>query len=420
MPKKVKEMSALEVGRLEAKGFYAVGGVPGLHLQVTGPGARSWVLRTKVGNRRPDIGLGGFPGVTLADARAAARKAKQSIWEGVDPVEQRKTARALLIAESAKRVTFEWCASEYINAHKAGWRNAKHGDQWTNTMRDYVSPVIGKVVVSEVSREHVVRILQPIWLEKNQTASRIRGRIEAILDWAKAHGYRGGDNPAAWKGNLDTTLAKPSKVQKVKSYPAVQVKKMGAFMQALRAFDGVSAKALEFVALTAARSGEVRGMVWGEVDRKAGVWVIPAARMKAEREHRVPLSQQALALLDAQGWGDAGAVVFPGGKGQALSDMSLTAVTRKLAFKDKAGRVCVPHGLRSTFRDWAGEFTNYPRELAEQALAQAIGDATEQAYRRGDALDKRRVMMQAWAEFCDTVRSDAQVGGGSVVSLRAA
>lgn len=420
MPKKVKELSALEVSRLEVRGFYAVGGVPGLHLQVTESGARSWVLRTMVGELRRDIGLGGFPAVTLAGAREAARSAKKAIKDGVDPVEQRKAARARLVAESAKRVTFEWCASEYIKAHKAGWRNAKHGDQWTNTMRDYVNPVIGKLVVADVTREHVVRILQPIWLEKNETASRIRGRIEAVLDWAKAHGYRSGDNPAAWKGNLDTTLARPSKVQKIKSYPAVQVGQMGAFMQALRASEGVSAKALEFVALTAARSGEVRGMTWGEVDRASGVWTVPAVRMKAEKEHRKPLSRQALALLDAQGWGEAGAVVFPGRKGQALSDMSLTAVTRKLEFKDRAGDVCVPHGLRSTFRDWAGELTNYPRELAEQALAHAVGDATEQAYRRGDALDKRRVMMQAWADFCDTVRSDARVGGGSVVSLRAA
>jgi integrase len=339
---------------------------------------------------------------------------------GVNPVEQRKAARALLVAESTKRVTFEWCAAEYIKAHRAGWKNAKHADQWANTLRDYAHPVIGKLAVADVSRELVLRILQPIWLEKNETAGRLRGRIEVVLDWAKAAGYRAGDNPAAWKGNLEAALAKPSKIKKVASHPAVQTHEMGAFMQALRGCAGVSAKALAFVALTAARSGEVRGMVWGEVDRKAGVWVVPAERMKADKEHRVPLSRQALALLDVQGWGDAGAVVFPGVKGQALSDMSLTAVTRKLAFKDKAGRVCVPHGLRSTFRDWAGEFTNYPRELAEQALAHAIGDATEQAYRRGDALEKRRGMMQAWAEFCDTVRGDAQVGGGSVVSLRAA
>lgn len=420
MPKKVKELSALEVGRLTAQGFHAVGGIPGLHMRITDTGARGWVLRVMVGTKRRDIGLGGFPEVTLSDARAAAREAKQTIKGGEDPVELRKAARALLLAEAANRVTFEWCAAEYIKAHRAGWKNAKHADQWANTLRDYAHPVIGKLAVADVSRELVLRILQPIWLEKNETATRLRGRIEVVLDWAKAAGYRTGDNPAAWKGNLSAALAKPSKVQKVTSHPAVQAHEMGTFMQALRLCEGVSPKALEFVALTAARSGEVRGMVWGEVDRKAGVWVIPAVRMKAEREHRVPLSQQALALLDAQGWGDAGAVVFPGGKGQALSDMSLTAVTRKLAFKDKAGRVCVPHGLRSTFRDWAGEFTNYPRELAEQALAHAIGDATEQAYRRGDALDKRRVMMQAWAEFCDTVRSDAQVGGGSVVSLRAA
>lgn len=420
MPKKVKELSALEVGRLTAQGFHAVGGIPGLHMRITESGARGWVLRAVVGAKRRDIGLGGFPEVTLSDARAAARKAKETIKGGADPVEQRKAARALLLSEAAKRVTFEWCAAEYIKAHRAGWKNAKHADQWANTLRDYAYPVIGKLAVSDVSRELVLRILQPIWQEKNETAARLRGRIELVLDWAKAAGYRAGDNPAAWKGNLEAALAKPGKVQKVASHPAIQTHEMGAFMQALRACEGVSAKALAFVALTAARSGEVRGMVWGELDKKAGVWTVPAGRMKAAKEHRVPLSKQALALLDAQGWGDAKAVVFPGVKGQALSDMSLTAVTRKLAFKDKAGRVCVPHGLRSTFRDWAGEFTNYPRELAEQALAHAVGDATEQAYRRGDALEKRRVMMQAWAEFCDTVRSDAQVLGGAVVALRAA
>lgn len=420
MPKKVKDLSAVEVGRLVEPGFHAVGGVPGLHLRVTESGARGWVLRAMVGTKRRDIGLGGFPEVTLAAARAAARAAKDTIKGGADPVEMRKDARAKLVQEAAKRVTFEWCATEYIKAHRAGWKNAKHADQWNNTLRDYAYPVIGGVFVSDVSRELVLRILQPIWQEKNETANRLRGRMESVLDWAKAAGYRTGDNPAEWKGNLSAALPKSSKVQKVTSHPAVQAHEMGAFMQALRACVGVSPKALEFVALTATRSGEVRGMVWGEVDRKAGVWIIPAGRMKAAKEHRVPLSRQALELLDGQGWGDTGAVVFPGVKGQALSDMSLTAVSRKLAFKDAAGRVCVPHGLRSTFRDWAGEFTNYPRELAEQALAHAIGDATEQAYRRGDALEKRRVMMQAWADFCDTVRSDAQVGGGRVVSLRAA
>jgi integrase len=291
-------------------------------------------------------------------------------------------------------VSFKFCALAYIDAHEAGWRNTKHAQQWRNTLETYAYPVMGDVLVRDVALPQVMSILEPIWKTKTETASRLRGRIESVLDWATSSGYREGLNPARWKGHFDTLLAKPGKVAKAVHHPALSLGEMGDFMQALRQREGMGARALEFSILTAARSGETRGATWEEIDMDAALWIIPGNRMKAGAEHRVPLSEPALAVLKAVPRMAGTDLVFSAPRGGMLSDMSLTAVTRRM---DAA---CVPHGFRSTFRDWCAERTNYPRDLAEMALAHAIGDKVEAAYRRGDMLEKRRRMMVEWAAFC--------------------
>lgn len=396
MPKKAPELGALQVSRLTTEGRYAVGGVAGLHLWVKASGMRSWVLRVMVGDQRKDIGLGGFPDVTLAGARESARRARDQILQGINPIEQRKQARALLMAQSATAKTFEQCTLAYIEARGEEWRNPKHRQQWLNTLETYAWPVIGDLMVRDVQLPHVLDVLTPIWKTKTETASRVRGRIEAILDWATVRGYREGDNPARWKGHLDHLLSHPTKIAKVKHHAALDVDSMQGFLSAVREQAGMGALALQFVILTAARSGEVRGACWSEFDLAAKLWTVPPERMKAKVEHRVPLSAQALKLLKALPRFEGSDVVFFGTKGQPLSDMTLSAVMRRMEVD------AVPHGFRSTFRDWASERTNFPRELAEMALAHTIENKVEAAYRRGDLLAKRAQMMQAWADFCET------------------
>lgn len=400
MPKKAPELGPLAVSRLTKPGLHFVGGVAGLALQVTESGARSWVLRAKMGGKRRDKGLGGFPDVTLAGAREAARTARAKIKEGIDPIEEAKAAKSALVASRAKDVTFEKCAETYIETHEKGWKNAKHRAQWVNTLSTYVYPQFGKLLVRDVELAHVLSVLEPIWTTKTETASRLRGRIESVLDLATARGYRSGLNPARWTGHLEMMLASPKKLTKEKHYPAVPVAQVGTFAAQVRRVPGVGSKALQFALLTAARSGEVRGAVGSEFDFEAQVWTIPAERMKATAEHRVPLSRAALKLIQAQPRIEGTDLIFPSPKGGQISDMTMSQVMRRLKFKDAKGEVCVPHGLRSTFRDWCAEHTNYPRDMAEMALAHKIPDAVEAAYRRGDMLEKRRRMMNDWAAFC--------------------
>jgi integrase len=290
-------------------------------------------------------------------------------------------------------VSFSKVAEQYIAQHEAGWKNPKHAAQWVTTLSTYAFPVIGSVTVASVDTPLVLKVLEPIWTEKTETASRLRGRIEVILDYATAKGLRDGPNPARWKGHLALTLPARRKVAPVQHHAAIPVLEMPAFMKQLRGMDGVSARALEFLTLTAARSGEVRGMIWGEVDLKNKLWTVPASRMKAKREHRVPLSDAAWLILESIKRVNGVNLVFPGTRGGALSDMSLTAVMRRM------GVEAVPHGLRSSFRNWTAEMTSYPNEVAEMALAHTVSSATEAAYRRGDLLEKRRPMMTDWAEF---------------------
>lgn len=396
MARKAKELSALEVGRLTKAGHHAVGGVAGLYLYVLETGARSWVLRTMVGTKRKHMGLGGFPEVPLAKAREKARAAKEQIDQGIDPIMQRLAIASSLKAQQASQKTFKQAALAYIEAHGEGWKNPKHRAQWSATLETYAYPHIGDLLVQDVGQDHVLKVLEPIWKTKTETATRLRGRIESVLDWATVRKYRSGDNPARWKGHLDKLLPAPGKIQKVEHHRALPAAEMVELMKALRGREGLAARALEFAILCASRSGEVRGARWDEIDFVTAIWIIPAHRMKAKKEHRVPLSTQAIKVLKSLPKKADVDLVFSSEGGKPLSDMALTAVLRRMEVD------AVPHGFRSTFRDWAGELTNHPRDIAEQALAHVLDNKVEAAYRRGDALEKRRKMMQEWADYCES------------------
>lgn len=353
----------------------------GLMLVVKGTGARSWVLRCQAFGRRRDIGLGSWPEVTLAVARQKALDTRRLMRDGGDPVAARRRAKASLFRDVAVAA---------IAAKRDGWRNAKHAAQWTATLSTYAFPKLGSIDVRAIGVEEVLSALKPIWSEKPETASRLRQRIEAVLDYASAKGLRTGHNPARWRGHLDHLLPKPSKVKAVEHHAALDWRLIGSFMADLMQRDGTAARALAFAILTAARSGEIRGMRWSELDMEAAVWTVPASRMKGGREHRVPLSGRAVALLGAPGKPEH--LVFEGDRpGRPLSDMSLTAVLRRMK------RAETVHGFRSTFRDWAGEASNFPREVIEAALAHRLKDKAEAAYARGDLFTKRRSLMNEWA-----------------------
>lgn len=392
MPKRILEKTALEVSRLRLEGAHAVGGTSGLYLQIVG-GSRSWVFRYLFMRQRRRMGLGSYPLVSLAEAREAAREALKLRNSGVDPIKAREDAREAARLAAAQQIAFSTAAQDYIKAHESTWRSAKHAQQWRSTLASYVDPIMGAVPVSEVDQHHVLRVLTPIWKTKTETAVRVRGRIEQVLDWATAHGHRSGPNPARWRGQLEHLLANPSKVTPVKHHPAVPVASLPEVYRAISGVPGQSARALCLLILTGARSGEVRGMTWDEVDMAAALWVVPADRMKAHKEHRVPLSAQALALLRAQPREPLVEHVFPSLRKGPLSDMALTAVMRRMKLS------AVPHGFRSTFRDWAGEMTQHPRDAVELCLAHSIDTKVEAAYRRGDMLEKRVSIMQEWADY---------------------
>ena len=349
------------------------------------------------------MGLGAYPDVGLKEARERAGKASKALRDEIDPIEQRRSERSVMVAAREAALTFEQCAAAFIAAKEHEWKNAKHGDQWRNTLTAHVYPVIGALIVRDVEQAHILKILEPIWATKNETASRVRGRIENVLDYATARGYRRGDNPARWKGHLDKVLATPSKVQKVEHLAALPFDQVGAFMADLRQQEGMGARALEFAVLCASRSGEVRGATRAEVDLDKAVWTIPKGRMKAGKEHRVPLSDAAVKLLRALPVIDGSELLFPNTKGKALSDMTLTATLRRMGCKVTA------HGFRSTFRDWAGETSGYAREVIEHALAHQLKDKAEASYARGTLFDKRRRLMADWAKYCATMATSASV-----------
>ncbi len=427
MPVVAKELGPLDVKRLAHAGgkgnaMVAVGGVAGLYMQVTPKGGKTWVLRVRVGAKRRDIGLGGFPTVTLSQARDKAREVRHMIERGIDPIEERKTAKAALVMAQRRGLLFKDAVDKALASKLDAFRNGKHRDQWRSTLDNYAIPELGDLFVHQIDTAAVLRVLQPIWATKTETATRVRGRIEAVLSWATVAGHRTGDNPARWAGNLKELLPAASKVAKESNHPALQLDDAPRWLTDLRSRDGIPARALEFVALTAARSGEVRGAEWDEIDLERGLWIIPAHRMKMQREHRVPLPADAVALLKALPRFADNSLVFPAVRGGKLSDMTLSMLMKRMhsaatdrsekGFIDRVSkRPAVPHGLRSTFRDWVAERTQYPGEMAEVALAHHISSAVEAAYRRGDMIEKRRAMMASWSDFVSNRTS------GNVIAL---
>ncbi len=397
-----KELGALAVSNIRRRGYNPVGGVIGLGLNVTKYDSRSWVLRYHVGGRRRDMGLGSYPSVNLAHAREAARVARAKLAQGIDPITEARAARSALQADLASAITFSQGALKYIETHEHAWRNAKHAQQWRNTIESFANPVMGKILLKDVALPHVLAALEPIWRTKTETATRLRGRIEAVLDWATARGYRTDANPARWKGLLDMLLPAPNKIAKTDHHRAIPYADMAGVMAQLKAQEGMGSAALRFLVLTACRSGEVRNAQWSEFDLVESLWTIPASRMKAGKEHRVPLSDAAVEIIAKQKAISICEFVFPSPnrsktaaqKGAPLSDMTLAAVLRRM------GVNAVPHGFRSTFRDWCAEQTDYPNEVAEMALAHTVSNKVEAAYRRGDLYGKRKKLMQDWADYC--------------------
>jgi integrase len=384
----------------------------GLYLQCTAGAAgsvrRSWLYRFAAKGRERQMGLGSAETVSLADAREKAAECRKLRQAGIDPIEHRKAAQAQAALEAARSMTFDECRDAYIKAHAAGWRNAKHRQQWENTLKTYCSPIFGKVAVQAIDVVLVMKALEPVWSTKPETASRLRGRIEAILDWAKVRGLRSGENPARWRGHLDHLLPARSKVRRVKHHAALPYLQISTYLAELRAQKGVAAKALEFLILTAARTGEVIGARWDEIDMQTKIWTIPASRMKAGREHRVPLAEHSLAVLTHMQSLRQNEYVFPGDQRAQLSNMALLMVLRRM----KRGDITA-HGFRSTFRTWAAERTNFAQEVVETALAHVVGNKVEAAYQRGDMFEKRRRLMTVWAEFCAR-----KLGAAGVVPLQ--
>lgn len=388
------KLTAAHVAAVKKPGRYGDGN--GLYLQVSRWGTKSWLLRYQLAGRPRGMGLGSLADVSLKVARDKARAARNLLIDGDDPIDTRKAKKQALRAESAKRISFKEAAEKYIDAHKIGWRNDKHTAQWTATLTTYAYPVIGKLAVSDIETGHVVKILEPIWAIKTDTASRLRGRVESVLDWATARHYRHGLNPARWKGHMENLLPAKVQVRKVRHQPALPFDEMPSFMGDLRDRKGTSARALEFTILTAARTTEAINARWDEFDLEAGLWVVPGERMKAGREHRVPLSNRALVILKALPKIKGSPYLFPGRSGRKpLSNMAMLQLLR-----DMKGNSLTVHGFRSSFRDWAGEATNFARETAEAALGHVLGDKVEAAYRRGDALEKRKKLMEAWSAYC--------------------
>lgn len=407
MGRKIQRLTAKTVANTKAPGYYPDGA--GLYLQVSPAITKSWIFRYTLSGKAREMGLGPLHTISLADARQKAAEARRLLLDGLDPIEVRDSKRANQALSAARALTFDQCAEAYIKAHRSGWKNEKHIEQWQNTLRDYCGPVIGSLPVHLVDTGKVVEVLEPIWSTKNETATRLRGRIEKILDWATVRSYRSGDNPARWRGHLDNLLARIEKRKRVNHHPALAFNEMGEFMVALRAQEGITADALELLILTATRTGEVIGAKWDEFDMDAALWTIPAERMKAYREHRVPLSTQAMKLLNGLLKKRQGDFVFPGRKKKKpLSNMAMLTQLKRM------GKTNITvHGFRSTFRDWAAECTNYPREVCEMALAHTVSDQVEAAYRRGDLFEKRRMLMEDWAKHCDIIKQP-----GKVVSIR--
>ena len=392
MPKKVLfRLTALGIKKLKKRGLTADGN--GLYLQVSAGGSKSWILRFKLPGKKPQMhGLGAIEKVSLEQARQEALRCQRLLREGIDPIEERKARVGAAIASQALSQTFQEVADAFIDANESGWRNAKHAAQWRSTLATHCYPKIGAVPVRSIQTVHVLSCIEPIWTSKPETASRLRGRVEQVLDFARARELRSGENVARWKGHLDQVLPARGKVAPIVHHAAMPYAQLPAFYAALAKHDGTAPLALRFLILTCCRTNEAIGATWDEFDFKRGLWIVPPVRMKAGREWRVPLARESLAIL--AGLKKSAAYVFPGRKeGAALSNMALLQITRRM------GLDAVPHGFRSTFRDWAAETQHFPHEAVEMALAHAVGSKVELAYRRTDLLERRREVAQAWADF---------------------
>jgi integrase len=398
----IHRLSAVKVTNLRRPGYYADGG--SLYLRIAPGGSKGWIFRFGLAGKMRDAGLGAFPTVSLVKAREQAAECRRLVAAGVDPIEARKEEREAIRLASAKATTFEQCAKAFIASHEAGWRNSEHRSQWRTTLATYVYPVMGALPVEAIDTGLVMKALGPIWTEKPETASRVRGRIEAVLSWAKVSGFRQGENPAVWRGHLDQLLPGKRKVRRVEHHAALPYREIGTLMGKLREERTIAALAVEFMILTATRRGETLGARWEEIDLDQRMWIIPAGRMKAGREHRVPLSTRAVAILNEMAEIRLNEFVFPGTKqGRSLSRGTPERVLPRLNVD------VTSHGFRSSFRDWAAEMTNFPRDAAELALAHAVGNKVEAAYRRGDLLEKRRMLMEEWAAYCAREPASAKV-----------
>jgi len=424
MPRKAKELTAIELKRLtvntNAEGvpyntMHRVGGVAGLMLQITPSGAKSWLLRTHVGEKRRSIGLGGYPDVSLADARTKAQAVKDQIELGLDPIETKRAAKRALVDSQRQTITFEDAARRYIEMKAKEFKNPRQAEQWTSSLTAYAFPIIGSVPVRDIELAHIKAVLDPIWERINETANRVRGRIENILGWATIHQYRSGENPARWNNYLDQIYAAPGKIQKVKHHEAMPFAEVPAFMAELRQRDGLAARALEFTILTASRTNESigdkrinkPGATWGEIDFTRRLWTIPAERMKAGRAHQVPLADAAMKVLAWLDRGDDAALIFHGAGGAIASNNFLSSVLKRM------GQECTAHGFRSSFKDWARNLTAYDDEVSELALAHISNDQTRAAYARDGLIEKRRQLMNDWAHYCE----HGQQAKGNVISI---
>ena len=386
-------LNSLKVNSTVKPGYYGDGG--GLYLQISQFGTKSWVFRFTLHKKR-EMGLGPVNDISLKKAREISQECRLLVREGIDPITYRKERRAQAQNKSAAFMTFKECAEKYIRNNQAGWSNPKHAKQWTRTLETYAYPVIGPLPVSTVETTHIMEILEPIWSEKNETAKRVRGRVESILDAARVAKLRTGENPARWKGHLDKLLPASFKVAKVIHHPSLPYTEIGNFVAALRAQDNIASSALEFLILTAARTNEVIDATFDEFDLDKGVWIIPADRMKAKREHRVPLSARAIEIVKTMEEKRQNDHVFPGQRGKGLSNMAFLQLRNRMNLTG-----ITVHGFRSTFRDWAAEQTAYPSDVVEMALAHSVGNQVQQAYFRTDLFEKRTALMRDWAKYLE-------------------
>lgn len=400
MARQHQRLTVRGIASLRDAGYHCDGG--GLYVQVAKSGSKSWVFRFSRDGKTRDMGLGSLLVVSLAQARERAASARRLLLDGTDPIEARVRARQEARLAQASPMTFAACVEAFVAGHRAGWRNAKHAAQWRSTLTTYANPVLGTLPVQSINTAHVVRVLEPLWMQKTETASRLRGRIEVVLDWAAVRGYRTGENPARWRGHLDQLLPARSKVRRVVHHAALSYAAVPDFMRKLREQQGVAAQALEFQILVAARTGETIAARWEEFDFDAAVWTIPGDRMKAGRIHRVPLSSRAMEIVRAMKAFAHSPFVFPGVRaGCHLSNMAMLQLLKRMG---QSG--ITAHGFRSSFRDWVAEATAFPREVAEMALAHTVRDKTEAAYFRGDLFVKRRELMQAWDDYCSSASHD--------------